>query len=217
MKQMKLVNAIATTTGGFFLLAQPTLAGSYQALCGGAKCTINVGSDQISSPYGSIPTNRVTNWGGGGDSSTQVGTGVATTILFGPLGLLGFLAKKHDFNFLINGYDSDGKKASIQLQFKNDKPAKRFINEMQMVTQLGMGQTRSASEIMNNEVTNSSGISTGTLEGDAAQQSIGNEAKSKEVRANCWSTYLDNNPAMKEWAEANPGMAKQNQRRFDDC
>ena len=86
-----------------------------------------------------------------------------------------------------------------------------------MVTQLGMGQTRSASEIMNSEVTNSSGISTGTLEGDAAQQSIGNEAKSKEVRANCWSTYLDNNPAMKEWAEANPGMAKQNQRRFDDC
>ena len=184
---------------------------------GGAKCTINVGADQIGSPYGSIPTNRVTNWGGGGDTETQVGTGVATTILFGPIGLLGFLAKKHNFNFSINGYDSDGKKASIQLQFKNNKPAKRFINEMRMVTQLGMGQTRSASEIMNNEVNYSSGISTGTLEGDAAKQTIGIEAKSKEAKTKCWSTYLDNNPDMKIWAEANPEMAKQSQGKFEDC
>ena len=214
---MKLFNVFTTTASAFFLLAQPTLAGSYQALCGGAKCTINVGADQISSPYGSIPTNRVTNWGGGGDSSTQVGTGVATTILFGPIGLLGFLAKNHDFNFLINGYDLEGRKMSIQLQFKNDKPAKRFINEMQMVTQLGMGQTRSASEIMNNEANDRSGISTGTLEGDAAKETVGAGAKSKDSQANCWSAYLDNNPAMKEWAEANPGMAKQNQRKFDAC
>jgi hypothetical protein len=214
---MKLFNAFATTTGAFFLLAQPTLAGSYQALCGGANCTIIVSGDQISSPYGSIPTNRVTNWGGGGNSSTQVGTGVATTLLLGPIGLLGFLAKKHDFNFLINGYDQEGKKTSIQLQFVNDKPAKRFINEMQMVTQLGMGQTRSASQIMSNEVNDGSGISTGTLEGDAAKSTTRIEAKSKKAKSNCWSNYLDNNPAMKSWAEANPGMAKQNQRKFDDC
>ena len=197
-----------------------SLAGSYQALCAGTKCTVIVGPDTISSPYGSIPTNRVTNWGGGGDTSTQVGTGVATTVLFGPIGLLGFLAKKHDFNFVINGYDSDGKKASISLQFKNNKPAKRFVIEMQQVTQLGMGQTRTAKEIMAAE-SNASTVSTGTLEGDAQLQEAnlnnGNADLTSKANTNCWSKYLDQNPAMKDWAEANPGMAEQNKKRFDDC
>ena len=35
--------------------------------------------------------------------------------------------------------------------------------------------------------------------------------------ANCWSKYLNKNPAMKQWADANPAMAAQNQKRFDDC
>ena len=34
---------------------------------------------------------------------------------------------------------------------------------------------------------------------------------------NCWSAYLENNPAMQQWAEANPAMAAQNKKRFDDC
>ena len=34
---------------------------------------------------------------------------------------------------------------------------------------------------------------------------------------NYWSTYLDDNPAMKIWSEANPGAAAQNKKRFDDC
>ena len=131
------------------LISHPTaaFAGNYSALCGGMKCNIFVSPEVITSPYGSIPTARVTNWGGGGDSSTAVGTGVTTTIFFGPLGLLGFLAKKHEYDFLINGYDEYGKKTSIQFSFKNDKPAKRLINELQMTTQLGMGQTRTAKEI----------------------------------------------------------------------
>ena len=192
-------------------------AGSYQALCGGAKCTVVVGPELITSPYGSIPTSRVTNWGGGGDSDTQVGTGVATTILFGPQGLLGFLAKKHDFNFLVNGYDNEGKKTSITLQFKNDKPAKRFINEMQLVTQLGMGQTRSAKEIMSAEADMGSDLSTGTLEGDAQAQDSSIKVEKRKASANCWSEYLERNPAMKQWSEANPAMAAQNKKNFDDC
>ncbi|WP_320677325.1 hypothetical protein [Prochlorococcus sp. MIT 1300] len=132
-------------------LASPVFAGDYKALCGGTKCYISVNPEAISSPYGSIPAGRVTSWGGGGDSTTAVGTGVATTIFFGPLGLLGFLAKKHDFNFVINGYDDQGKKTSMQIQFKNAKPAKRFIQEMGMVTGLGMGQRRSAKQIRRNE------------------------------------------------------------------
>lgn len=134
-----------------FSVSSPAVAGSYNALCGGMKCNIYISPEVITSPYGSIPTDRVTNWGGGGDSSTSVGTGVTTTIFLGPIGLLGFLAKKHDYNFLINGYDEEGKKTSMQFSFKNDKPAKRLINELQLVTELGMGQKRTAKEIRKRE------------------------------------------------------------------
>ena len=91
---------------------------------------------------------------------------------------------------------------------------------MQQVTQLGMGQTRSAKEILAAE-SEANALSTGTLEGDAQlQESNLNNNKSDftaSSNANCWSNYLDQNPAMKEWAEANPGMAAQNKKRFDDC
>ena len=41
--------------------------------------------------------------------------------------------------------------------------------------------------------------------------------KPKVAPKNCWTTYLDSNPAMQEWAKANPSMAAQNKKRFDDC
>ena len=193
------------------------LAGTYQALCAGTKCTVYLSATEIRSPYGSIKPQRVTDWGGGGDSNTSVGTGVATTILLGPIGLLGFLAKNHDFNFMVNGYDDSGKKTSLNIQFKNDKPAKRFVNEMQMITKLGMGQVRTANEILAAEAVGEA-ASTGTLEGDAQAESltIKPEVVAKK-KGNCWSEYLDKNPAMKAWAEANPTMAEQNKKKFDDC
>jgi len=75
----------------------PLHAGQYEALCGGSKCIVNVTSTGISSLYGSIPPKRVTYWSNTGESKTSVGTGVATTILFGGIGLLGFLAKNHQW------------------------------------------------------------------------------------------------------------------------
>ena len=47
--------------------------------------------------------------------------------------------------------------------------------------------------------------------------SLNKPAPKPEPVNNCWSTYLNNNPAMKIWAEANPGPAAQNKKRFDDC
>ena len=85
--------------------------------------------------------------GGGGDSKTSIGTGIATTVLLGGIGLLGFLAKNHDYNFTINGFNSEGTQTTIQFQFKNSRPAKRFMQEMPMVTNLGMGQTRTIAQI----------------------------------------------------------------------
>ena len=154
------------------LATTPVLAGSYQAICGGTKCTVIVGAGEIRSPMGSIPPERVTDWGGGGNSKTSIGTGVATTVLLGPLGLLGFMAKNHDFNFVVNGYDRQGRRTSLDIQFKNDKPAKRFIEEMQRLTGLGMGQIRTAQDIKNAESAASEAGLTGTLDGDAAAEKV---------------------------------------------
>jgi len=125
----------------------PALAGQYEALCGGTKCTVVVSPAAISSPYGSIPPKRVTYWGFSGESKTSVGTGVTTTILFGGLGLLGFLAKNHQYNFTVNGFDSSGRAVTMQFEFKNDRPAKSMMQEMVGITGLGIGQTRSVEDI----------------------------------------------------------------------
>lgn len=118
---------------------------------------------------------------------------------------------------MINGYGDTCRKTTLNIQFKNDKPAKRFVNEMQMLTKLGMGQTRTAKEIMAAEAMGVS-VSTGTLEGDAQAESatIKPEVVAKS-KGNFWSAYLDANPAMKAWAEANPTMAEQKKKKFDDC
>ena len=36
-------------------------------------------------------------------------------------------------------------------------------------------------------------------------------------KKNCWADYLEKNPNMKIWAQANPGAAAQAKKRFDDC
>lgn len=197
-----------------------SFAGQYEALCGGTNCTVVVTPTEISSPFGAIPAKRVTYWGNSGESKTSVGTGVATTLLFGGIGLLGFLAKNHQYNFTVNGFDAAGKSISMAFEFKNDKPAKLLMQELVVVTGLGMGQTRTAEEIKAAE----SGVPE-TL-GPMPQQSnnlaptgvgalpaAGSTVKPK----NCWSVYLESNPAMKQWAEKNPAQAAQNKKRFGDC
>jgi len=133
------------------LLALPAFAGTYQAICNGARCTLSVTDQEISSPSGSIPTSRVTYWGGGGESSTDVGMGVGGLLLFGLPGALGFLAKNHDYNFTITGFDQEGRSVAMNIRFVNDKPAKRLMGELAGVTGLGMNQRRSIAEIKRNE------------------------------------------------------------------
>ena len=42
-------------------------------------------------------------------------------------------------------------------------------------------------------------------------------ASSKPDPKNCWSDYLEKNPVMKQWAEANPGPAEKAKSKYDDC
>jgi len=203
--------------GGVWL---PVNAGQYEALCGGSKCTVIVSPTDVSSLYGTIPAKRVTYWVNSGESKTSVGTGVATTILFGGIGLLGFLAKNHQYNFTVSGFDASGKAVSMQFQFKNDQPAKLLMQEMIAVTGLGMGQTRTIDEIKAAETSGHQGL------GEMPKQSTGlgpatlrpsNSSSTVKASRNCWSSYLNNNPAIKKWSESNPAQADYYKKSFDDC
>ncbi len=157
------------TFGGISLIVtSEAFAGTYQAECliprkeaipqigirdprkgKKRKCKdeIVINSESITTPHSSIPTSRITSWGVAGESKRDIGGGVATTIIFGPIGLLGFLGKNHDYNFAVNGYDADGKRTSIVMQFKDEKQPKRLMSEIAMLTGLPMGQKRSIKEI----------------------------------------------------------------------
>jgi hypothetical protein len=163
----------------------------------------------------------VTYWGNSGESTTSVGTGVATAILLGGTGLLGFLAKKHQYNFTVNGLDAAGKSVSMSFEFKNDKPAKLMMQEIVAVTGLGMGPTKTAQEIKASESGTSEALGPmsqlpNTL-GSSSLGSLSTSASRTEKSKNCWSTYLQKNPAMKQWAEKNPIQAAQNKKKFGDC
>ena len=223
-KKTSAVAAFAATAG-IFTLQGSALAAAYQARCGGLDCTISITGDRISSGGVSMPAHRTTSWTMGGNSKTDVTTGVVTTVLFGPLGLLGFAGKKHDYNFTVNGFDDDGKRQSISFQFINDKPAKQVAAQLPGVTGLAINEKRTEEEILAYEANGGNRLGGGRLGegvstalGSTKTKTLGSGTKlAQAAPRNCWSSYLGNNPAMAQWAEANPGPSAQNKKRFDDC
>ena len=63
----------------------PALAAVYQALCTGAsECTVTLANGQIGTPGLVIQREQVLSWSqGGSGTKTDVGMGVAATVLFG--------------------------------------------------------------------------------------------------------------------------------------
>jgi len=122
-------------------------ASTFDAICGTIRCSIVLSKQEIKTPYGIVPTSRVSSWGGGGKSETDLIMGAGATYLLGPIGLIGFAAKTHDYNYALNGYDTKGNKIVVRIQFKNSKPAKKFALEMIEFTRLGMNDSRTASDI----------------------------------------------------------------------
>ena len=82
-----------------------------------------------------------------GYSNRRVNTGVTTTIIFGPLGALGFLSKKHRYSFIVKGFDADGKQATIQIDLFKKPDIERITQELLLITDLTMGEKRSIDEI----------------------------------------------------------------------
>ena len=208
-----------SAVAALLILSPPSaLAGSYEALCGGVKCTVNVSSQGIRSPQGAIPPSRISYWSVNGESSTSVGTGIATTLLLGGIGLLGFLAKNHDFDFTIDGYDSEGRKVGMQFKFINSKPVKRLTTELYRISGLAMGRQRTIAEIQAIESGEAPlNATTSTVEPALA-------ATKKPKQLDCgrvlqdygcnYDAYLDANPSVKAWAEANPDLAEKERVRL---
>jgi hypothetical protein len=206
------------------LAASPASAGTYEALCGTAECTITLSPQAITTPYGIIPTTRVANWGGTGTSSQDLVLGAAATYVLGPVGLIGFLAKTHDYNYLITGYDQLGNRTSVQIKFQNNTPAKRFVQEMVEITGLGMGQVRTATDIkaLERRVA-SQGISAIKLPALSLDQEYAKEKGNSsainvsERASECWSVYITRRPDVELWASANPKQAQEVRSKYGDC
>ncbi|MBO6971992.1 MAG: hypothetical protein JJ840_08495 [Prochlorococcus marinus CUG1431] len=111
------------------------------------RVPIQITGEEIISPDVSIPVTRVTSWIKSGYSNRRVNTGVTTTIIFGPIGALGFLGKKHRYSFIVKGFDADGKQATIQIDLFKKPDIERLTQELLLVTDLTMGEKRSIDKI----------------------------------------------------------------------
>ena len=111
------------------------------------RVPIQITGEEIISPEVTIPVTRVTSWIKSGYSNRRVNTGVTTTILFGPLGALGFLSKKHRYSFIVKGFDADGKQATIQVDLFKKPDIERITQELLLITGLTMGEKRSIEKI----------------------------------------------------------------------
>tara|TARA_B100000085_G_scaffold211337_1_gene195383 strand:- start:148 stop:828 length:681 start_codon:yes stop_codon:yes gene_type:complete len=111
------------------------------------RVPIQITGEEIISPEVTIPVTRVTSWIKSGYSNRRVNTGVTTTIIFGPLGALGFLSKKHRYSFIVKGFDADGKQATIQVDLFKKPDVERITQELLLITGLTMGEKRSIEKI----------------------------------------------------------------------
>ena len=186
---------------GVFSLPAPCIAASYAAICsGGTDCSVLLGVGKISMPGLTINKDKVLSWSqGGSGTKTDVGIGVASVVMFGLPGLIGFGAKKHDYLFTINYVDEAGNTQATTVGFKNNVPANQFMSELMGMTGLSMGETNKTLQEQIN-----------TLQAAAAE-------KARLAALQCapvlkpykcsWSQYLEANASVRAWAQKYPQMA----------
>ena len=222
--------AAATFAIGAITYQPALIAATYEALCAGQNCTITTSPESVIVDGYVIKTDRIARWATGEEetydsaaalgASTAGGAGGALvgaaalcwTVFLCPAGIgLGYLSgsmgtlgagagQGNKWTFTIDAYDDSGEKIYRQFRFINKKPVNRLKPDLQAITGLPDGSTVSNKRIEE-------------LEKPIAV------AKEEEKRnsSNCWSHYLEDNPPMKAWAEANPTMAEKTKQKYDDC
>ncbi len=152
------------------------------------KCRvpIQITGEEVISPEVTIPITRITSWLKSGYSNRRINTGVTTTILFGPLGALGFLSKKHRYSFIIKGFDSNGKQATIQIDLFKKPDIERLTQELLLVTNLNMGEKRSIKQIRKLE---SEGFDSSLIDQEEEEMNIEplNKANENRLELDKWN------------------------------
>ena len=110
-----------------------------------------INNEKITDPYQSIPTSRVKNWTVSGESKADISGKVATFVAFGLIGAFASQPMNHDYQLVIHGYDSEGEKALIKMKFIDGKQPPKLMTELEMLTGLRMGETRTLEEIKKSE------------------------------------------------------------------
>lgn len=145
------------------------MAGTYDALCGDIECQIDISARGISSPSGFTPSGLVAQWAVGSASDFNSGKAVAGglggataglvggAILLGPIGALAGLigggfagagsGKEFEGYFVVVGYNQKGQKISHSFYFINEKPVKRLLSELPLITGLAQREVREIGEI----------------------------------------------------------------------
>lgn len=188
---------------GALAIQAPVMAGSYEAICSmGGRCTVILAAGKITLPTVEIEKENILSWSqGGSGSKTDVGMGVATTVLFGLPGLIGFGAKKHDYQFSISHVDESGNLQIESIKFVNNTPANQFMMELMGLTGLSMGAVNSDLQARREEI-----AAAKAEEERIANLECGPVLKTYQCS---WSKYLEANPSVAAWAEKYPAMAEQ--------
>ena len=169
---------------------------------------------KINIPGLSIDSDDVISWSQGGKGSrTDIGMGVATTLSFGLLGIIGFGAKKHDYLFYINYLDNSGNGQMATIGFKNNTPAKQFTMEMMGMTGLSMGELNKSAQARLKK--NRGNFNEENVQTQNIPTSSSNCAIVLRNYSCSWSKYLEANPGPRAWAEANPDLVPAEKARLN--
>lgn len=191
---------LAIAASALVIPAMPSMAGVYQALCSGdSECTVTMANGQISAPGVVIQKDQVLSWSqGGSGSKTDVGMGVAGLVVFGLPGLIGFAAKKHDYQYTISYVDDTGNIQSTSVGFKNNVPANQFMMEMMGMTGLSVGEVNKDLQARLEQI--KAAVS------ENARIAALVCARVLKPYDCSWNGYLAANPAVQIWANKYPAM-----------
>ena len=199
---------LAIAASALVISATPSMAGVYQALCSGnSECTITMANDQISAPDVVIQKDQVLSWSqGGSGSKTDVGMGVAGLVVFGLPGLIGFAAKKHDYQYTISYVDETGNIQSTSIGFKNNVPANQFMMEMMGMTGLSVGEVNKDLQARLEQIKAEAS--------EKARIAALDFARVLKPYDCSWNAYLTANPAVQIWANKYPAMVPSEKARL---
>lgn len=148
---------------------------------------------------------------------------------------------REDVRFMIKYMDNEGRRQITQIGFFNRKPARAFASYLTVFSGLESGQIAGLSNSQNRtaalapesvepyaDVTTSLNASPkgkqhvndpyGSTPAVQYQRKSAHASKARyEPNKNCWSTYLEANPDMKTWSDANPDASLKVKQRYDDC